>query len=209
MTGSNLAKVSRLLVHLATHPTHLPSYIAQGPLSKKGPLELGLPWFSQSAIRFLDSFVTKSMRTFEFGSGGSTIYFARRSAFVTSTEDNQDWLTRVQTELTKSGIANVELQHRPYDFHNASHFDESAYARSIPDRPFDIIVIDGAEMSAPVRPVCFQQAERRIAPGGIIIVDDSWRYPELRVTHHAKSFTEFRSTGPCRPGLTSTDIYFY
>lgn len=149
------------------------------------------------------------MDVFEYGSGGSTLYFARRGASVTSTEDKSDWLRRVQTELSAQRITNVALQFRPFDFHRPISFDESDYLRSIPDRSFDIIIVDGTEEVVPLRPTCFHHAESRIASGGIIIVDDSWRYPQLRSANRAKSFREFRSVGPCRAGVTSTDVYFY
>jgi predicted O-methyltransferase YrrM len=209
MKGSNFTKVTRLLMHLVTHPHHILAYLSSGPFSEKSPLGRGLPWFSLSAIHFLDSFVSKSMNVFEYGSGGSTVYFANRAGSITSTEDNKNWLARVQTELAASGIANVALQYRPFDFHGAEDFKQSEYLHFIPDRSFDIIVIDGTEEDIPVRPTCFYHAESKVAPGGIIVVDDSWRYPELRSLNHAKSFREFRSIGPCRPGVTSTDVYFY
>ena len=57
--------------------------------------------------------------------------------------------------------------------------------------------------------MCFERAENQIKPGGIIVIDDSWRYPGLRKKNRAKEFREFRSVGPCRPGVTSTDVYFY
>jgi predicted O-methyltransferase YrrM len=60
-----------------------------------------------------------------------------------------------------------------------------------------------------VRPVCFARAERQVRPGGIIVVDDSWRYPALRQANRARHFRDFQSVGPFRPGVTSTDIFFY
>ena len=48
-----------------------------------------------------------------------------------------------------------------------------------------------------------------IKPGGIIVVDDSWRYPKLRQENRAQKHRIFQSVGPCRPGVTSTDIFFY
>ena len=60
-----------------------------------------------------------------------------------------------------------------------------------------------------MRPVCFQLAETVIKPGGIIIVDDAWRYADIIKNHLAKERRDFQSIGPCRPGVTSTDIYFY
>jgi predicted O-methyltransferase YrrM len=212
--GSNLTRLARVVRDLTTHPQHIYPYFSIGPWSAKTPLELGLPWFSLSAIRFLDKYVSKTMDVFEYGSGGSTIYFANHAASVTSTEDNQQWLQRVEAALAAEGITNATLQFRPFDFHAAVDFKKSDYLHSIPDRPFDIIIVDGTivgetEESVQVRLTCFRHAESRIAPGGIIIVDDSWLYPQLRSAHRAKSYRQFRSIGPCRPGVTSTDILFY
>ena len=58
---------------------------------------------------------------------------------------------------------------------------------------------------------CFKRAESNITPGGIIVVDDSW-FPDcaaLRNSNRAKRVRMFESTGPCRIGVTSTDVYFY
>ena len=74
---------------------------------------------------------------------------------------------------------------------------------------FDIVVVDGSEEWTQVRPVCFQYAENFVRKGGIIVVDDSWRYPVLRRENKAKRYQVFQSVGPCRPGVTSTDIFFY
>jgi predicted O-methyltransferase YrrM len=80
---------------------------------------------------------------------------------------------------------------------------------AMPDEKFDLIVVDGSEEWTHVRPICFAKAEDHVKEGGIIVVDDSWRYPTLRQKHHAKDLKIFQSVGPCRPGVTSTDIFFY
>jgi hypothetical protein len=209
MKGNSATRLGRLLGYLGTHPRHIWTYLTTGPLTSRTPLQLGVPWFSTAAIEFLDSFVTPSMDVFEYGSGGSTVYFARRCSTVISTEDDSDWLRMVEGEVADRGLKNVALQYRPFNFKNTEQFECSEYLRSIPHRKFDIIVVDGMEGGVTVRPACFQYAEGFVSEGGIIIVDDSWRYPELRSANRARSFREFRSTGPCRPGVTSTDVFFY
>jgi hypothetical protein len=74
---------------------------------------------------------------------------------------------------------------------------------------FNVIVVDGTEWTPNVRPICFRSAEEQVAPGGIIVVDDSWRYRQLRQRNRAKRFQIFESVGPARFGVTSTDVYFY
>ena len=54
-----------------------------------------------------------------------------------------------------------------------------------------------------------EKAQTRIKKNGIIVVDDSWRYPEIRQRNAARRFQIFQSVGPARPGVTSTDVYFY
>lgn len=209
MEGSKITKVARVLGDLAVHPRLILPYLRHGPLCSKSPLDLRLPWFSFAAIHFLESFAKPSMNVFEYGSGGSTLFFAKRCARVVSTEDDPEWLGRVRSALAAENLANATLQHHPFDFHQARNFSESAYLRSIPDQPFHLIVVDGMERDTPVRPACFHHAETLVQPGGAIVVDDSWRYHSLRSNNRARSFREFRGVGPCRPGVTSTDIYFY
>ncbi|MDD5348914.1 MAG: class I SAM-dependent methyltransferase [Chthoniobacteraceae bacterium] len=210
MHGTPLRKLGRLAAYLLRHPLSVPFYVTRGPFGGRTPLQLQLPWFSLPSIEFLDRFVTPAMEVFEYGAGGSTLYFARRAGRVVSTENDPAWVERVERALASGGFGNAEVQYRPFDFHHAEGFEQSDYLHSIPQRLFDVIVIDSAEEDETmVRPACFRHAEARVRPGGIIVVDDAWRYPELRAVNHAKTWREFRGIGPCRPGVTSTDSYFY
>jgi predicted O-methyltransferase YrrM len=128
---------------------------------------------------------------------------------VYSIEDNVTWFELVVTRVQELGISNVTLKLCPFDFKNPVGFDQSQYLNAIPDERFDVIVVDGSEEWTQVRPICFKKAETRVKPGGIIIVDDSWRYPVLRQNNSAKSYKVCQSVGPGRPGVTSTDIFFY
>jgi spermidine synthase len=80
---------------------------------------------------------------------------------------------------------------------------------AIPEEKFDVIVVDGLEEWIQVRPICFEKAQDRVKRGGIIVVDDSWRYPRLRESHRGVRHQVFESVGPCRPGVTSTDVFHY
>jgi len=208
MQGSSSRKIARLIGNLIVGPQHLPGYLQTNLLSKQ-PLDLEQPWFSYAAIDFLESFLGPQMSVFEYGSGGSTLFFARRVRTVISTEDNTTWFENVGRRLTELNLKNVTLQHHKFDFKNPKGFENSAYLNSIPSQKFDVIVVDGMEEVWPVRPTCFYHAENFINPGGIIVVDDSWRYPELRRKNRAVDHRIFQSVGPCRPGVTSTDIFFY
>jgi predicted O-methyltransferase YrrM len=209
MTGNPPQKVARLLAHLIKQPKYLLPYIKTNILRQTSALELELPWISYEAIDFLSGFVKKEMSVFEYGSGGSTLFFARKAASVVSIEDNTVWFDRVKSRLTELRLSNVELQYQQFDFKQVVDFERSAYLNSIPAKKFDILVVDGTEEAIQVRPQCFYHAENFVRKGGIIVVDDSWRYLELRYHNHAKKGRIFQSVGPCRPGVTSTDIFFY
>ena len=209
MHGTIPQKIGRVISDLVVHPQYISRCITHNLVGGKTPLELGIPWFSYAAIDFLDTFVKPQMKVCEYGSGGSTLFFARRAASVFSIEDNPKWYELVSKRLKEQGVENVTLKLCPFDFKTPAGFEQSEYLNAMPDESFDIIVIDGSEEWTQVRPVCFEKAQSHIRPGGAIIVDDSWRYPALREKHRAKDLRVFQSVGPCRPGVTSTDIFFY
>ena len=209
MHGTLPQKIGRVLGNLALHPQYISRCITHNVLGDKTPLDLEIPWFSYAAIDFLDGFLKANMDVFEYGSGGSTLFFAQRVHSVFSVEDNPEWHERVCRRLAEKSVRNVQVVLCPFDFKNPVGFEASEYLNRLPAQKFDVLVIDGSEEWKQVRPVCFKLAEERVKPGGIIVVDDSWRYQSLRENHHAKRVEVFQSVGPCRPGVTSTDIFFY
>jgi len=209
MYGTIPQKVGRLISNLVFHPQYISRCITHNVFNRKTPLDLEIPWFSYAAIDFLEDFLKPDMTVCEYGSGGSTFFFARRTRSVISIEDNPVWHRLVSDRLARHSVRNVQLELRPFDFKNPTGFENSGYLNAIPNDRFDVIVVDGSEEWTQVRPICFEKAEGRIKPGGIIVVDDSWRYPVLRQKNRARKHQVFQSVGPCRPGVTSTDIFFY
>ena len=209
MHGTVSQKIGRALGDLLLHPQYISRCLAHNILNDKTPLDLEIPWFSYAAIDFLEGFLKPHMTVCEYGSGGSTLFFASRTKSVVSIEDNPKWFELVSRRLQKKGITNVTLKLAPFDFKNPVGFEASEYLNAIPDEIFDVVVVDGSEEWTQVRPVCFKHVEKRIKPGGIIIVDDSWRYLALRTNNQAQRCEVFQSLGPCRPGVTSTDVFFY
>jgi predicted O-methyltransferase YrrM len=209
MQGSVPRKISRLIGDFAIHPQYIPGYVATNLFDRQTPLEQELPWFSYGAIDFLRSFLQSEMSVFEYGSGGSTLFFARAAGSVVCTENDARWLEKVDQRLREKRIGNVIMQHREFNVAAPENFEQSSYLHSIPTADFDVIVVDGAEERVPVRPTCFYHAENFVRTGGVIVVDDSWRYPQLRQKNRAERYRIFQSVGPCRPGVTSTDVFFY
>lgn len=120
-----------------------------------------IPWLTYPMIEFLDGLDTSTKSVFEYGAGGSTLYWARRAASVVSVELDGAWANRIKSVAPP----NVEVIHEP---------DGHAYAAKATSlgRLFDIIVIDGAE-----RYRSTMSALATLAPGGMIILDNAEWYP--------------------------------
>jgi hypothetical protein len=120
-----------------------------------------LPWLAYPAIDFLKRRVSLSLSVFEYGSGASTLWWARRVRSVSSVEHEASWAGKVAAQAPK----NVEVAHVPLD-------GTGAYARQIlaQGKPFDIVVIDGAE-----RVACVAPAMSSLTAAGVIVFDNSER----------------------------------
>lgn len=210
MDGTTLQRVLRVGGNLAYNPTLVPRYLRTGIGGLRTPLELSLPWISWKAIDALNAILKPNMMAFEYGTGGSTIFLAKQCAHVRSVEENEEWFAKTRKALQIDGLDNVEAVFAEADFSSPEAYMASPFFLALADeQSYDVILIDGQDNTGVFRPLCFERAEKAIRPGGIIVVDDAWRYPELASKSHAKAHREFRSVGPARRGVTQTDIYQY
>ncbi|MBK9595496.1 MAG: hypothetical protein IPO57_09120 [Rhodocyclales bacterium] len=95
-----------------------------------------LPWISYQAIDTLDRFLSRTSRVLEFGSGMSTIWYARRAAEVYSVEDSKPWFDKVNDFMQKRHIDNVRL-------HYATDIAEYSQYVANDRTGFDLIAVDG------------------------------------------------------------------
>jgi hypothetical protein len=209
MKISNIARVKKLLINLALNTDLIFPYISKSLFNKKLPIDHKLPWWSFRAIDYADEvFPGKSI--FEFGTGGSTIRYASVCKSVTSVEDNEDWLKIVQAKANEANISNVSLIYHYFNFDQPTSFISSEYLRSYDgSKGYDVVIIDGQDQTFRERIECFKYVEPTIKAGGIIVVDDWWRYVELLDSNRAKQIKIFESVGPCRYGVTSTAFFHY
>lgn len=153
-----------------------------------GLVALDVPWWSYAAIAEVERALAArpGARVFEYGSGASTIWLARRAGTVTSVEHHAGWHARVARKIAAMpGLAPVDLRLVPPDPAGAAdpryRSDKAgeagqgfaAYARAIEtgdNAPYDLIVIDGRARAA-----CLAHARDRLAPGGMIVFDNSGR----------------------------------
>ncbi len=209
MNISNAERLGKLTWNLLANPDLILPYVSKSLLNKKMPLDHALPWWSFRAIEYADT-VFPGKRMFEFGTGGSTIRYANVCKSITSIEDSEDWLKIVQDRLKKIQSTNVKLIFSYFNFDHPQDFLKSDYLASFDgNEQYDIVVIDGQDKSFRERITCFRHVEPTIKQGGVIVVDDWWRYTELLGSNRAKSIKVFESVGPCRYGVTSTAFFHY
>jgi predicted O-methyltransferase YrrM len=168
-----------------------------------------MPWWSFGAVKFVGARLKAGSEVFEFGSGGSTIFMGSRARSVTCVEDDIGWTQLVSTAAAERGLSGVSVLHRPFDFWKTETFGNSDYLLSLSGKTFDVIVVDGQEWSDQVRDKCFWRAEDYIRKGGIIVLDDSWRYPQVKSRNRALRWREYKGAGYCRVGVTSTCVFEY
>jgi hypothetical protein len=120
-----------------------------------------LPWITYAAIDFLADRVQNYMRVFEFGSGNSTRWWARRTNCVVACEHDETWFRRVQATMP----VNVTLLHHEL-------VPGGEYCRSVLSAPgpFHVVVIDGRD-----RNNCARNAVSALRSDGVVLWDNSER----------------------------------
>ncbi len=192
-------------------------------------LTLAQPWLCFPAARHLNQLDFDQAKVFEYGSGGSTIYFGQRASEVYSVEHEPAWYDRVQVELSLRGMTNVFcllVQPEPNGRQNtASVADPKAYASSdertagmnfenyvrtidrFPDGYFDLVIVDGR-----ARPSCLAHAMRKVRMGGILLLDQSERPHYLSNILELKDRSRWqleRYMGPLPQHLHFTEASFF
>jgi len=120
-----------------------------------------IPWFTYPSIDFLDKRLNKKLNVFEFGSGNSSLFFAKRVNRVISVEHNKQWFNKIKTSLPgNSEIKSVES--------NSS--DEYLLPLKTSNNKYDIIIVDGI-----FRNECLLNSIDHLTEYGIVILDDSER----------------------------------
>ena len=129
-------------------------------------------------IDWLSTYLTKDMMLFEWGAGGSTIFYSNLVKKVISIEYDEAYFNIVKKQAQDNGKDNVELILSPPQEkgscksfsprHVGSYFDD--YMKTIyayPTNHFDVIVVDGRQ-----RNECFKIALQKVKHDGIIVFDN-------------------------------------
>ena len=175
-----------------------------------------LPWMSYAAIEYLKKHVEPGHRVFEWGGGGSTLFFLERGCHVTTAESSPEWAHKIFAQADVIGAAD-RLDLRTFDVAKKRNKIVDDYIKTISDGgPWDIIVIDGEDTHYNktdayqlTRTQCARAIGDNIKEGGMVVLDDAWRpeYAGIAGFLDAKAHLRFESLGPDRLGVTRTDIF--
>lgn len=211
MNNSYLAKGLSLAAHLIRRPQLIPSYLRHLPCWGGQPMMRELPWISFGALHYLEAHLQPHHEVFEFGGGGSTLYFARRTRSVVTIESHAEWHERLVSMLNQRRLRNVRCELHPLTGDAIEQFQNDSFFQSIRKRMWDVILVDcycgfSASPFGQLRPHALTLAMEQLNPGGFIVLDDSWMYQSLLTPRLGWRIIDYIGPGPCRYGVTSTAI---
>jgi hypothetical protein len=131
------------------------------------------PWFVPEAIVFIEKYLRPEHVGFEWGCGRSTLWFARRSAHITSIEGRREWFDEVSRWIDREGLKDkVSLRLMEvtveYDFPTAEIERYASPIDAVAERSLDFVVVDGH-----FREACLGHVANKLRPGGLLIIDNS------------------------------------
>ncbi len=128
------------------------------PVDKNGE---AIPWLTYPAIEFFKNRINEKMSVFEYGSGNSTIWWAKRVESVISCEHDPKWFVKVKPTIPK----NVEYLY--IDLLPSQDYEKAIEKH---ENKFDLVVIDGRK-----RVLCAKNCLTSLKGDGVIIWDNSDR----------------------------------
>lgn len=171
--------------------------------------ELDVPWWTYDAIEAVETWLAERpepVRAFEWGSGASTLWLSRRVGSITTVEHHRGFAEHIaptlaqHANITSLVVEPVTAEHPRVPSAKEGHagLDFADYVAAIDGAggPFDLVVVDGR-----AREACLVAALPHLAPGGIVVFDNTRRKRYRAAIAAAPVTTEVHS------GLTPTLPY--
>jgi hypothetical protein len=154
-----------------------------------------IPWYTYPAIEYLDNIDFSDKIIFEYGSGNSSAYWAKKAKFVYSAEHSKEWYGKIKTEIAANQI--IELCEKENDYLNAIN--------KVPGK-IDVIIIDGVH-----REKCVKLVRDHLSDSGMVILDNAdWYRETSRYLRERLDLLEvdFHGFGPINAYTWTTSIFF-
>ena len=179
-----------------------------------GISKLDVPWWTYKAIDEVEAWLAprNDVRVFEWGSGASTIWLAKRAAEVRSVEHHAGFGRMIQEQLVGTPHAELDIvEPEPSDApkigsakegHGGLDFTRYVFHIDEVGGMFDLIVVDGR-----AREACLTAALPHLKPDGIIVFDNTMRRRYQRAIKAAPVVERaFRGMTPTLPYPVQTSI---
>ncbi len=187
------------------------------------------PWLTFSAIDFIKKNIRKEDKVFEYGGGGSTLFFLKAAALTITVEHDEKWFAMLSERISLNGYKNwkglyvAPTKMNPYiqldaanpgDYYSSDeNFKESNFRNYVisidnyPNEYFDWVLVDGR-----ARPSCIMHAIDKIKVNGYLILDNSDRdYYLLRTKSKIdaafKQVIKMKAPAPYLPWFSETTIW--
>ena len=154
-----------------------------------------VPWITYPAIEFLKQLDLSDKTVFEYGCGGSTVFWSRAAKQVDSVEHVEEFYREVLPTLPANCNLTLEI-----------HPEKYIHAVGRRGEPYDIIVIDGHS-----RVRCSTVAPKYLKPGGFIILDNSDWFWEASANLRDADLIEVDMAGiaPINDFVSTTSFYLH
>ena len=179
-------------------------------------IRLDVPWWTLRSIRIMDAYFRKhdTASCFEWGSGASTVWLAKRSGRVQYVEHHAGWKEVVEGHTanfdhvegnlaepprieTKPDYQSKAIGLRKHDFKQYVHAVDAV-------EPQDVIVIDGR-----CRVRCYERAVPNLKDTGVIVFDNSNRTAYTKaIKKSGLPSIKTRGLTPCLPYPAETTLVF-
>ena len=150
-------------------PTYVKNRVLLALWERRNP---DAPWLTASAISFLETWLKPGDVVAEFGSGRSTVFFAKMvgaSGCVASVEHHKEWYNEVTRRLANSGAKQVRYINPVQE--------EAAYVTAA-ETGLQGLAPDFALVDGLYRDACAVWALHAVKPGGVVAVDNvQWYLP--------------------------------
>ncbi len=206
-----MSRIKREEPYFKAHAKVWKYFLTWRKLMHSNSVQARLPWISFPVIEFLAEKIQPNARVFEYGGGGSTLFFIDKGAVVYTVEHHNEWYKTLEEKLRKhekwKGLfVQPELDNNyKEDFSNPDLYFSSEqdfkgynfkkYAQAILAFPdFDFVLVDGR-----ARPSCLKHGIEKLKKGGYLILDNSDRsyYTSYFTQQLANDFTEvINHSGP-------------
>lgn len=170
-----------------------------------------LPWLSYPAITFISERLNQTQLLYEYGCGGSTVWFAQRCKEIYSVEHHEQWRDEFSKRLPVNAHIIFKPLGRTVDYLEVAFTkttERNEYTDSILSAPRpDVVVVDGIFRNA-----CVAAASEALAESGVLIYDNT-DFPEAAegVAYlRSRGWRQLRFVGmsPIFDKLSETSVFY-